>query len=98
MFQQFTQHDTIQNNWNFVVKLESDIVHTMFVNSIICLDGKGNSEGISSCSRFPFWNIQKGNGTRAKNDGSADTERIRFVKQVFVCCIEGYKIKCSLTV
>jgi len=78
--------------------LESDAAHTMFVNIFICLDGKGNSEGISSCSSFTFWNIQKGNGTRVENDGSADTERIRFVKQVFVCYVEGYKTKCSLTV
>lgn len=64
----------------------------MMMNICVCLDGKGSDECLmSSCSRHKVWDIQKKNGIGAENNGSPDTESIRFVRKVFVCSVWGKK-------
>ncbi len=62
----------------------TDIDGCMIMNICVCLDGKSSDENLSSCSRYTFWYSQKKNGKSAANNGTADTQCIRFVRKVFV--------------
>lgn len=54
------------------------------------LDGKGSDEGLPSCPSYDICDVQGGNGKGKKNNGSADTGSIRFVRKVFVFVLGEY--------
>lgn len=70
----------------------TDIDGSMMMNLCVCLDGKSSDEDLFSSSRHKFWYSQKRNGKGAANNGSADTQSIRFVRKVFVCSNTNQKI------